>query len=151
MQGSLEDLGDFWVGLAVWVKTNGGAPPISEPILVGIGMFTGYGILTHGQLRMDHCAAKNKSLDGQMAFGCSAIDSTRARFPCTIPLLILKKGLGMLYLNLARQLASFVKWQSGFEPSPNSRPDGIDDFRSISPTCLIRPKAGLESFQHHLA
>ena len=44
--------------LAVVVKTDGipfwlvgDSPPISEPILVGIGMFTGgYGILTHGHL-----------------------------------------------------------------------------------------------------
>ena len=26
------------------------SPPILEPILVGIGMFMGYGILTHGQM-----------------------------------------------------------------------------------------------------
>ena len=40
----------------LWATTNGipfwlvGAPPISEPILVGIGMFTGGRGLTHGRV-----------------------------------------------------------------------------------------------------
>ena len=53
----------FWEGsrrildIWPWVKTSGtilemvGAPPILEPILVGIGMFTGeYGLLTNGHM-----------------------------------------------------------------------------------------------------
>ena len=41
----------LWLSKPCWNHFGVGAPPILEPISVGIGMFTGgYGILTHGQI-----------------------------------------------------------------------------------------------------
>ena len=69
----------FQESLWLWVKTNGipfwgiGAPPILEPISVGIGMFTGgtIWILTHGQKPL--CRIRRRLFAGAFAnaLGCT--------------------------------------------------------------------------------